>query len=42
MKSMYVAFVAIGFVAVVASVGLRYAGFSAQEMTSSPSVRLDN
>lgn len=39
---MYLAFIAIGLVAVVASVGLRYAGFSAQEMTSSPSVRLEN
>ena len=40
MKSMYLAFVAIGLVAVLAGVGLGFAGFSAQEVTSSPSVRL--
>jgi hypothetical protein len=40
MKSMYLAFGAIGLVAVLASVGLDYTGFSAQEVTSSPSVRL--
>jgi hypothetical protein len=40
MKSMYLAFLAIGVVAVLASVGLGYAGFSAQDMTSSSSVRL--
>ncbi len=41
MKSMYLAFLSIGLVAVLASVGLGYAGFSAQDLTSSPSVRLD-
>ncbi|MFT7060227.1 MAG: F0F1-type ATP synthase membrane subunit c/vacuolar-type H+-ATPase subunit K [Pseudorhodobacter sp.] len=41
MKSMFSAFLAIGLVAVLASFGLGNAGFSAQEVTSSPSVRLD-
>lgn len=41
MKSMFLAFLAIVVVAVVADVGLDYAGFSAQEATSGPSVRLD-
>jgi hypothetical protein len=40
MKSMFLAFLAICIVAVLAYVGLGYAGFSAQDMTSSPSVRL--
>lgn len=41
MKSMFLAFLAIGVVSVLADVGLGYAGFSAQDFTSSPSVRLD-
>jgi hypothetical protein len=40
MKSMYLAFLAVGLVAVLASFGLGSAGFSAQDVTSSPSVRL--
>lgn len=40
MKSMYLAFAAIGLVAVLASVGLGYSGFSTQMVTSGPSVRL--
>jgi hypothetical protein len=41
MKSMWFAFLTIVVVAVVADVGLDYAGFSTQDVTSSPSVRLD-
>ncbi|WP_269430471.1 hypothetical protein [Pseudorhodobacter ferrugineus] len=41
MKSMYLAFLAIAVVAVVAYFGLGYAGFSAQDAGSSPSVRLN-
>jgi hypothetical protein len=41
MKSMYLAFLATVVIAVVASFWLDNAGFSAQEVTSSPSVRLD-
>ncbi|WP_255417438.1 hypothetical protein [Pseudorhodobacter sp. E13] len=41
MKSMYLAFLAIAVVAVVAYFGLGYAGFSSQEVTSSPAVRLN-
>jgi hypothetical protein len=41
MKAMLVAFVAIAVIAVVADVGLGYAGFSSAEVTSGPSVRLD-
>jgi hypothetical protein len=41
MKSMILAFLAIAALAVAADVGLQYAGFSTQEMTSGPDVRLD-
>jgi len=41
MKSMIFAFVAIIVVAVLADIGLDYAGFSAQDVTSGPDVRLD-
>ncbi|MDG1280649.1 MAG: hypothetical protein P8O10_05025 [Pseudorhodobacter sp.] len=41
MKSMWLAFLTIALVAVLADVGLDYAGFSSQDVTSSPSVRLD-
>lgn len=40
MKSMYLAFLAIGILAMLASIGLGYVGFSTQDFTSSPSVRL--
>lgn len=41
MKSMYLAFLAIAVVAVVAYFGLGSAGFSTQDATSSSSVRLN-
>lgn len=41
MKSMFLAFVAIAAIAVAADVGLDYAGFSTQDVTSGPAVRLD-
>jgi hypothetical protein len=41
MKSMYIAFLAVAVIAVLANFGLDYAGFSASERTSGPSVRLD-
>ncbi|WP_368344606.1 hypothetical protein [Pelagovum sp. HNIBRBA483] len=41
MKSMWIAFVAIFVVAYGADRALDYTGFSAQEKTSGPSVRLD-
>ncbi|MDZ4096922.1 MAG: hypothetical protein U1D35_18665 [Paracoccaceae bacterium] len=41
MKPMILAFVAIAVVAVLADFGLDYAGFSAQDTTSGPAVRLD-
>ncbi|WP_280960203.1 hypothetical protein [Antarcticimicrobium luteum] len=41
MKSMYLAFLAIVALAVLADFGLHRAGFSVQEATSGPSVRLD-
>ena len=41
MKSMYLAFLAMVVVAVVADFGLHNAGFSAKEETSGPAVRLD-
>jgi len=41
MKSMYLAFLSIIVIAVLADFGLHNAGFSAQDVTSGPSVRLD-
>jgi len=41
MKSMYLAFLSIVAIAVLADYGLQNAGFSAQEVTSGPAVRLD-
>ncbi|MDP2738652.1 MAG: hypothetical protein Q8O82_08105 [Pseudorhodobacter sp.] len=41
MKSMIFAFVAILGVAVLADIGLSRAGFSTQDVTSGPDVRLD-
>jgi hypothetical protein len=41
MKSMFLAFLAIILVAFAADYGLHRMGFSAQEETSSPSVRLN-
>ena len=41
MKSMILAFIAIGVIAYGADYGLHRAGFSAAETTSSPNVRLD-
>ncbi len=41
MKSMYLAFLVIAVLAVAADYGLHRAGFSAQDMTSGPAVRLD-
>ncbi|MDZ4134388.1 MAG: hypothetical protein U1D06_02175 [Paracoccaceae bacterium] len=40
MKSMYLAFLAIAIIAVLADIALDQAGFSTQEVTSSASVRL--
>lgn len=41
MKSMYLAFLAIIGIAVAADYGLDRAGFSIQDVTSGPAVRLD-
>ncbi len=42
MKTMLAAFAATALIAVLADLGLdRYAGFSAEERQSAPSVRLD-
>lgn len=41
MKSMYLAFLVIAVVAVVADYSLHRAGFSVQDVTSGPAVRLD-
>tara|TARA_R110002124_G_scaffold204702_2_gene371101 strand:+ start:361 stop:486 length:126 start_codon:yes stop_codon:yes gene_type:complete len=41
MKSMYLAFLSIVVIAVLADYGLQNAGFSAQEETSGPATRLD-
>ncbi len=41
MKAMMFAFLAIAVIAVLADVGLSYAGFSSAEVTSGPNVRLD-
>lgn len=41
MKSMYLAFLAIAVVAVLANVGLGYAGLSTRDVTSSSAVRLE-
>jgi len=41
MKAMFLAFAAIALIAVLADVGLMYAGFSSEQVTSGPSVRLD-
>jgi len=41
MKAMLAAFVAIAVIAVGSNLILKNSGFSAQEQTSSPSVRLD-
>jgi hypothetical protein len=41
MKSMYLAFLAIVVLAVAADFALDRAGFSIQEVTSGPAVRLD-
>ncbi|SEO45048.1 hypothetical protein SAMN04490248_105129 [Salinihabitans flavidus] len=41
MKSMIFAFLAVAVIAVAADFGLDYAGFSSQDATSGPSVRLD-
>lgn len=41
MKSMFAAFVAIAVIGIAADYGLGFAGFSVQEVTSGPAVRLD-
>lgn len=41
MKSMYLAFLAIIVIAIAADYSLGHAGFSIQDVTSGPSVRLD-
>jgi hypothetical protein len=41
MKAMILAFLAVAAIAVIADIGLGFAGLSAREMTSGPSVRLD-
>ncbi|MGB3314253.1 MAG: hypothetical protein WBB85_07555 [Albidovulum sp.] len=41
MKVMFAAFLAAIVIAVVADLGLHRAGFSSQEATAGPSVRLD-
>ncbi len=41
MKAMLTAFAAIAIIAIVANVGLDYAGFSAADRTSAESVRID-
>lgn len=41
MKAMFLAFLATAVIAVGADVALESAGFSTQEITSGPSVRLD-
>lgn len=42
MKAMLLAFVAVGVIAAGSNVILRNAGFSSEEATAGPSVRLDN
>ncbi|MEZ5733392.1 MAG: hypothetical protein R3D97_13845 [Paracoccaceae bacterium] len=41
MKSMYLAFLAIAVIAVIADIGLGHAGFSVEDVTAGPAVRLD-
>ena len=41
MKSMYLAFLAIVLLSVAADYALDYAGFSTQDVTTGPYVRLD-
>ena len=41
MKTMFLAFLAIAVIAVVADLGLARAGFSTKDVTTAPSVRLD-
>ncbi|MGB3178775.1 MAG: hypothetical protein WBC68_11310 [Albidovulum sp.] len=41
MKVMFLAFLAAGFIAVLADLGLDNAGFSASEVAAGPDVRLD-
>ncbi|MDX2482746.1 hypothetical protein [Antarcticimicrobium sediminis] len=41
MKSMYLAFLTLAVLTVVADYGLHRAGFSVQDVTSGPAVRLD-
>ncbi|MGB7269832.1 MAG: hypothetical protein WBC90_09960 [Albidovulum sp.] len=41
MRSMFLAFLAIAVIAVAAGLGLNQAGFSSQEASAGPDVRLD-
>ena len=41
MRAMFLAFLAIGVIAVVADVALDQIGFSSQELSAGPAVRLD-